>query len=174
MTILSRKAPINLNTSVSGFKRRNSATFSLALLPAHPEPFLRPDRLINMFFCPKLSTMFSRRTLKILAVAILACQLASLSSWHSAHIDDLFSYGRAQAQVSAHADADHCKHIPLSEHTQCGLCTSIHSRISLEPISDNLGLLEVVGQYVAASSTCSTQFLPLDSFYRRGPPSLLG
>ena len=118
--------------------------------------------------------MFSRRTLKILAVTILACQLASVSSWHSAHIEDLFSYGQARAQITTHADADHCKHIPLSEHTQCGICASIHGRISIEPVSVNLGLLSVVGYLVAATSTCSTQRLPFDSFYRRGPPALLG
>ena len=117
--------------------------------------------------------MFSDQTVKALTVAILACQLATLSSWHAAHIEDLFWYGQAQAQVSTHADADHCKHLPLSEHTQCGICTSIHSRISLEPVSDNLGLLQVVSHIVPAASTCSAQLLPFNSFYRRGPPSLL-
>jgi hypothetical protein len=157
-----------------GRRAANSAASSLSLLGVHMEPFHVPDRLIQRLFSSTLLTMFSHRTLRILAIAILACQVASLTSWHSAHFDDLFWYGRAQTQVSSHADADHCKHLPLSEHAQCGICTSVHSRISLEPSSDNLGLLQVVGQYVAASSTCSTQLLPLDSFYRRGPPALLG
>ena len=152
----------------------NCSTFSLVFLPVRVEPFLRLDRLTCTFFSSTLQTMFKHRTLKILAIAILACQLASLSSWHTAHVEDLFSYGPAKAQVSTHADADHCKHIPLSEHTQCGICSSVHSRISLEPVNHNIGLLSLVGHLVAVSSTCSTQVLPLDSFYRRGPPSLLG
>ena len=137
---------------------------------AHVEPFSSPDRLTLTRFSSTLLEMFSRRTLKILAIAILACQLASLSSWHTAHLEDLFSSGTAKAQVSTHADADHCKHLPLSEHTQCGICTSIHGRMSLEPVSDKLGLLQVVGYFVAVGSTCSTQLFPLDSFYRRGLP----
>jgi hypothetical protein len=118
--------------------------------------------------------MFSHRTFKIVAVALLICQLASVSSWHASHVEDLVWYGETHSQVSTHSDADHCKHLPLSEHAQCGICTSVHSRISLEPVNDNIGLLSLVGHFVAAALTCSARLFPLNSFYRRGPPSLLG
>jgi len=119
--------------------------------------------------------MSSSKNLKIFAVALLICQLANLAFWHPAHIDFPFASGQSQTRVTDHSDADHCKHLPLGEHSQCAICLASQSRISIEPSAEiNLGVLELVGRCVAEHTLTSQQNPLSDSFYRRGPPTFLG
>lgn len=118
-----------------------------------------------------MSTLKNR---KAIAVASLVCQLASLAFWQPTHFHLDFFSGPAQEKLIPHADADHCKHLPLSDDSQCTICLSAHSRISVEPVSVTPGSLHFVGRLAAADPATSAHHPLLDSFYRRGPPFLLG
>ena len=89
------------------------------------------------------------------------------------HADlDLIS-GSGTVQIATHADADNCKHIPISHQDSCALCSSVEGRAILTPAPFPLEFLDTapVTQVFAFSSSYS--FALLNSFSRRGPPSLL-
>ena len=111
---------------------------------------------------------------KILTLFLILSHLLGFGL-HSIFHNDIFYYSSShQQQVFPHEDADHCKHIPLAEHSDCPICLSHNSgTISNQNLFDN-GQLQIVG---------STQILPLvpflqthlfGSFSRRGPPFILG
>lgn len=119
--------------------------------------------------------MPSRKFLNIFAVALLVCQLANLAFWHPTHFDFVFASGQGRARIITHDDADHCKHLPLEDHSQCAICDSAHNRVSIEPTREvKLGFLQLVGRYVVERPAVSQRSPLADSFYRRGPPSFPG
>ena len=108
------------------------------------------------------------------AVVALVCQIASLVFWQPTHFHFDFFSCTSQTSVAQHADADNCKHLSLSDHSQCAICASSHNRVSLESVSVGLDLLEIVGRAIVERQPHSVPCLPLDTFYRRGPPLLQG
>jgi hypothetical protein len=89
------------------------------------------------------------------------------------HFDlDLVS-GSGKAQLATHADADNCKHIPISNLDSCPLCSSVAGRAILGPAPFTLEFINAapVPQIFSFSSYYS--FALLTSISRRGPPSLL-
>jgi hypothetical protein len=111
---------------------------------------------------------------KILALFLILSHLLGFGL-HSVFHNDLFVYSSSQQQqVFPHEDADHCKHIPLSEHVECSICLSAQSRIVPNQIALNLGDVQVVGISITISSPLLTHDHLFGSFSRRGPPFLLG
>lgn len=111
---------------------------------------------------------------KIFALFLILSHLLGFGL-HSVFHNDLIVFSSSwEHQVFPHEDADHCKHIPLSEHSECNICLSSHSRIVPDQISLNLGGVHVVGAAAAISSPLLTQDHLFGSFSRRGPPSFLG
>jgi hypothetical protein len=90
------------------------------------------------------------------------------------HDHPILISGSFNSQLFPHEDADHCKHIPLSEHSECGICLSSHSRIAPDQISLDFGKVQVVGTVPTITFSHLIQDHLLYSFSRRGPPSLIG
>jgi hypothetical protein len=111
---------------------------------------------------------------KIFALFLILSHLLGFGL-HSIFHNDIFVYSSSQQhQVFPHEDADHCKHIPLSEHVECSICLSAQSRIVPDQISLNLGDVQVVGTSITILSPLLTHDHLFGSFSRRGPPFLLG
>jgi hypothetical protein len=89
------------------------------------------------------------------------------------HVDLDGISGSGRTQLAAHADADNCKHIPVSHLDSCPLCASVEGRAVLTPSPLALEVLNTARpiQFSAASTPYS--HILLTSFSRRGPPSLL-
>ena len=118
--------------------------------------------------------MISKTINKILALFLILSHLLGFGL-HSIFHSDIFLYSSSQQQqVFPHEDADHCKHIPLTEHVECSICLSAQSRIVPVQISLNLGGVQVVGTSITISSPLLTHDHLFGSFSRRGPPFLLG
>jgi hypothetical protein len=110
---------------------------------------------------------------KIFVLFLIASHLLGFGL-HSIFHNDIFVYSSSQQQqVFPHEDADHCKHIPLSEHSECNICLSAQSRIVPDQIALNLGDVQVVGSTTTISSPLLTHDHLFGSFSRRGPPFLL-
>jgi len=111
---------------------------------------------------------------KILPIILVLTHLLGFGL-HSVFHNDIFLYSSSQQhQVFPHEDADHCKHIPLPEHTECNICLSSQSRIVPDEIPLNLGDIQIVGTSATISSPLLTHDHLFGSFSRRGPPFLLG
>jgi hypothetical protein len=106
--------------------------------------------------------------------ALAAIQLVGTGLFPSLHHDFELLGGTTQQTVTSHADADHCKHLPLTEHSHCAVCQSAQSRITPEPLS--LGTTDVgfVPYFVPTRTSATSQSHLFESFSRRGPPFLLG
>jgi hypothetical protein len=118
--------------------------------------------------------MISLTRSKILVLFLILSHLLGFGL-HSVFHNDLIVFSSSQEhQVFPHEDADHCKHIPLSEHVECNICLSSQSRIVPDQISLNLGDVQIVGISITISSSLLTHDHFFGSFSRRGPPSLLG
>ena len=115
-----------------------------------------------------------RSIVKKFAVVLLACSVVGVGILHPPHIDLQILVGHGRVAITTHADADHCKHLPLSDDSQCAICNSLHSRLQVDPTVVGLSGLEVVGGIVVSDLNVTAEFPLRDSFYRRGPPSLLG
>jgi hypothetical protein len=111
---------------------------------------------------------------KIFALFLIASHLLGFGLHSVFHNDLIVFFGSQEHQVFPHEDADHCKHIPLSEHSECNICLSSQSRIVPDQISLNLGEIQIVGTAVTISSPLFTQDHLFGSFSRRGPPFLFG
>lgn len=111
---------------------------------------------------------------KIFAIFLILSHLLGFGL-HSIFHNDIYVYSSSQQQqVFPHEDADHCKHIPISEHVECSICLSAQSRIVPDQISLNLGEVQVVGKSITILSPLLTHEKLFGSFSRRGPPFLLG
>jgi hypothetical protein len=111
---------------------------------------------------------------KILALILILSHLLGFGL-HSVFHNDLTIFSSAQEhQVFPHEDADHCKHIPLSEHSDCPICISHQSRIAPDQNPFFSSHLQIIGKTKIVSSVPSLQTHLFGSFSRRGPPFLLG
>jgi hypothetical protein len=111
---------------------------------------------------------------KILILLILASHLASFGLHDLIHDHPILTSGSFEARLFPHEDADHCKHIPLSEHSECGICLSSQSRIAPDLISLDFGGVQVVGTLPIITFPHLIQNHLFSSFSRRGPPAFLG
>ena len=111
---------------------------------------------------------------KILVLFILASHLAGFGLHDIIHDHPILIGGSFEARFFPHEDADHCKHIPLSEHSECSICLSAHSRIAPDQISLDFGEVQVVGAVPTITFPHLIQNHLFNSFSRRGPPALLG
>ncbi|MFZ1979312.1 MAG: hypothetical protein WAV76_15260 [Bacteroidota bacterium] len=111
---------------------------------------------------------------KILVLLILASHLVGFGLHDFIHDHPIVPSGSFEARFFPHEDADHCKQIPLSEHSECSICLSAHSRIAPDQISLDFGEVQVVGTAPTITSPHLIQDHLFRSFSRRGPPSLLG
>ena len=136
-----------------------------------------PAAFCSLLFRMNLSSilrMFSPRKRRMYAVVALLCQVGNLVFWHPTHFDfDIFS-ASAHTRLTQHEDADHCTHLPIGDHSQCAICISSQQRISVEPTNIGLLQLQILGSLAAEQVISSFLSLHSDSFYRRGPPALLG
>jgi hypothetical protein len=82
--------------------------------------------------------------------------------------------GTGAAAVSQHADADHCRHLPVAAHADCAVCAASVGRAVVvttgtavvSPLADEIHYTTL--GYIASPF----HFLSTQS--HRGPPSLLG
>jgi len=94
---------------------------------------------------------------------------------HSVFHNDFPVYSSSpQQQVFPHEDADHCKHIPLSEHAECPICISHQSRIVSDQNPFFSARLQIIGKTEVVPLVPALQPHLFGSFSRRGPPLLLG
>jgi len=115
-----------------------------------------------------------KQTNRIIVLFLLATHLACFGLHDLIHDHPILISGSFNSQLFPHEDADHCKHIPLSEHSECGICLSSHSRIAPDQISLDFGKVQVVGTVPTITFSHLIQDHLLYSFSRRGPPSLIG
>ena len=110
---------------------------------------------------------------KIFALTLILSHLLGFGL-HSVFHNDIFLYSSSQQQqVFPHEDADHCKHIPLAEHSDCPICLSHNSgTVSTQNFFDN-GQLQIVDKIEIVPSVPLLQTHLFGSFTRRGPPSFL-
>ena len=111
---------------------------------------------------------------RLFAIVVLTSQLFSTALLPMWHHDVLLCDGAARQGVDQHADADNCRHVPLSDDDFCAVCLFAHSRITSDPVPSDLAHFIPVGR-ISADPTRGTQRpFRLDCPPRRGPPSLLG
>jgi hypothetical protein len=88
------------------------------------------------------------------------------------HAEDATGSGRYT--VAPHADADHCKHIPIAAHDDCALCSTHNGKaaaaVSYTPIFSS----PVRALTFLVQDPYSHRLHFLSSQTHRGPPSLLG
>jgi hypothetical protein len=111
---------------------------------------------------------------KILVLFLVLSHLLGFRLHYAFHKDLIVISGLLGQQILPHGDADHCKHIPLSEYIECNICLSSQNSIVPVQISPNPGKVQVVGAAAIISSQLLVQEHLFESFSRRGPPSLLG
>ena len=117
--------------------------------------------------------MHSLSKSKIFALTLILSHLLGFGL-HSVFHNDTFLYSRSQQQqVFPHEDADHCKHIPLAEHSDCPICVSHQSRIAPEQNCFDNDQLQIVDKIEIVPSVPLLQTHLFGSFTRRGPPSFL-
>ena len=108
---------------------------------------------------------------KIFALTLILSHLLGFGL-HSVFHNDIFLYSSSQQQqVFPHEDADHCKHIPLSEHSDCPICVSHQSKIAPEQDGFDHDQLQIVDKIEIVPSVPLLQTHLFGSFTRRGPPS---
>jgi hypothetical protein len=106
------------------------------------------------------------------AIALLIVYTMSLTVLVPPHSDIDSAAGSGNVQVTSHADANNCKHIPISHAETCSLCSYFAGRALL---SSSPFVAESAPQ---ATISISFHHLPsyslslLTSFSRRGPPAL--
>jgi len=88
------------------------------------------------------------------------------------HTDLDFVTGSGNVQLATHADADNCKHIPISNLDSCPLCSSVAGKAILTTAPFALDVINAapVLQISSFPSPNSSAFLA--SISRRGPPSI--
>ena len=89
------------------------------------------------------------------------------------HADLDFITGSGNAQLATHADADNCKHIPISHLDSCALCSSVEGRATLTPAPFALEFIDAAPVPQVFTFSFSYFFALLSSISRRGPPFLL-
>jgi hypothetical protein len=105
--------------------------------------------------------MFSHRNRKKYAVAALVCQIASLVFWQPTHFHFDYVLSSSPTTLTQHADAENCKHLPISDHAQCAVCISSQQKISVEPVIFGLNQIQVIG--MCAAEQTESPFFPLHS-----------
>jgi hypothetical protein len=115
----------------------------------------------------------SLKSRKIILISILALQFVFVGVWMPTHRDTDYSVWTGQPKVLEHKDSGPCRDIPLSDTDYCAICAAAQSRVSYNPVSITLGQLQIVSQFEVLAPVTPSQQLHLDSFTRRGPPSLL-
>jgi hypothetical protein len=122
------------------------------------------------FVTLKLMPITQRRFIPSLLLFVYAAGLLLVAP---AHYDvDLVS-GSGNVQLASHADADNCKHIPLSHLDACPICASVAGRAILTPAPFTLEFVNTVAVSKVFTFSSSYSFVLLTSISRRGPPSLL-
>ncbi len=107
-----------------------------------------------------------RRLIPILLLFVYAMGLLLVAP----HADlDLIS-GSGNLQLATHADADNCKHIPISNLDSCPLCSSVAGRAILAPAPFTLEFIDAAPAPQIFSFSSSYCFALLTSISRRGPP----
>ncbi|MGA7161116.1 MAG: hypothetical protein WBZ48_08935 [Bacteroidota bacterium] len=110
-----------------------------------------------------------RRLIPLLLLFVYAAGLLLVAP---AHYDvDLIS-GSGNVQLATHADADNCKHIPISHLDSCALCSSVEGRAILNPAPFALEFIDAAPVSKVFAFSSSYSFVLLTSISRRGPPSL--
>jgi len=84
---------------------------------------------------------------------------------------DLIS-GSGNVQLATHADADNCKHIPISNLDSCPLCSSVAGNAILTPAPFALEVINTAPVLLISSFPSPNSFTFLTSISRRGPPSI--
>lgn len=111
---------------------------------------------------------------KIFALFLILSHLLGFGLHSVFHNDFIVFPGSLEHQVFPHEDTDHCKHIPLSEHSDCPICLSHQSVTAPDQDSFDNGQLQIVGKTGIVPTVPSLQTHLFGSFSRRGPPFLLG
>jgi hypothetical protein len=110
-----------------------------------------------------------RRLIPILLLFVYATGLLLVAP----HADlDLIS-GSGNVQLATHADADNCKHIPISNLDSCPICASVAGRAILNPAPFTLEFINAAPVPQVSSFSSFYSFALLTSISRRGPPFLL-
>lgn len=106
----------------------------------------------------------------VLAAVYLFTILVSAEAHH--HNEDVVGW-RAVSVIADHADADHCRHVPLGAHTDCALCLS-STRKAAGVIASSAGLsLRLIGALICSVPDVRRHQFPFfSSSPRRAPPFL--
>jgi len=111
-----------------------------------------------------------RRLIPFLLLFVYAAGLLLVAPPH--YEVDLIS-GSGNVQLATHADADNCKHIPISQLDSCSLCSSVERKAILNPAPFTLEFTNAAPVSQVFSFPSSYSFILLSYISRRGPPSLL-
>jgi hypothetical protein len=104
---------------------------------------------------------------------LLAFQFIGVGIWIPTHGDTDCSVWPGQANILEHRDNGPCRDVPLSHEDYCAICAAAQGRVSFKPIHVPSPQLQVLGHIEILAFVTPSQQLHLDSFSRRGPPSLL-
>ena len=105
------------------------------------------------------------------SILILLAYTANLTVFADQHTDLYSVLGGGKAQIGMHADADHCKHVNVTDHEHCILCSANSGRVSVlsTPASIEPDIaVATLGVSIVTSLPSSTTHFP---FSHRGPPS---
>ena len=108
-----------------------------------------------------------------LVLLVAAIQLAGTGLFPALHHDFEFWGGDSTATVSTHTDADHCRYVPLSEHSHCTICSTFQHRTNPPAITPGLVDVRILGPVACSYHRSSPVLHLLSPLSRRGPPSPL-
>src|SRR5450759_3993550 len=105
------------------------------------------------------------------AIALLIVYTMSLTVLVPPHGDIDSAVGSGNVQITSHADANNCKHIPISHAETCSLCSYFASRALLtsSPFVLESALQATISRSFLYPSSNSHSLLT--AFSRRGPPA---
>jgi hypothetical protein len=104
------------------------------------------------------------------SILLLLAYTASLTLFAEQHPDLNYILSGGKAQIGMHADADHCKHINLSDHEHCILCSTNSGRVSILSMPASIEptiAIAPLGIGIVTSLPSFTTHLP---YSHRGPP----
>jgi len=113
-------------------------------------------------------TITRRRLVPFLLLFVYATGLFLVAP----HTDLDFVTGSGNVQLATHADADNCKHIPISNLDSCPLCSSVAGNAILTPALFTVEIINAGPVLQISPIPSPNSFTFLTSISRRGPPSI--
>ena len=117
--------------------------------------------------------MTNHRTNRAIALSLVLSHLLAFGLHPIFHNASVVPPGSLEQRLVPHEDADHCKHVPISERSDCPICVSHHNSIAPQQDSFGNGQVQIVDKIQVASTLPLSHIDLFGSLSQRGPPSVI-